>query len=380
MNLRKAISDLDKAKCSGCGVCGYICPASAISFIDDSEGYRVPAIDTSKCIGCGKCITYCHLQSQDLNIPNNGILQHYAVKHSDDIRKKSRSGGVFVAISDYVLSQGGIIFGAAMDQGFSVFHTSAVNALQRDLFCGSKYVQSNTEGVYAELDYLLNKGKCVLYTGTPCQIAAVARIFDPRKYSNLYLLDFICHGVPSPGLWKDYINWVEHHYKMHLVDIDFRDKDKYSWESHVQRLEFEYKTTWSRRYTNLFTSSLCLRESCYVCPYAKVERVSDFTMGDFWGIDEINKEFNDGKGISLLILRTQKALELFERIKGDIEYIETSDYELGHYNLKRPTKRPSNRNEFVETYKSKGFEYCSNKYGRYDLIHRIKYRIIDHMD
>ena len=373
------ISVDDKSMCSGCGACQYVCPVNAISFIDDTEGYRVPNIKHSICIECGKCKIFCHLQNP-VRVNMSKKTKHYAVKIDDERRRHSRSGGAFVAISDYVLENGGVVFGATMNEEFKVSHICAVNKKERDMLCGSKYVQSNMENVFGKIANKLECGKRVLFCGPPCQVSAIAKVFSPEKYSNLLLMDFVCHGVPSPGLWSDYIKWVQQHYKKNLIDIDFRDKEKYPWESHVQRLEFEHKTVWSKRFTNLFTSNLCLRESCYKCPYARMERVSDFTLGDYWGIDNIDNNFNDGKGISLLITRSSKASEIFEMIKGSIRYIDTTEHKLEHYNLQHPTNRPDGKDIFWKEYHQNGFEFVSNKYGRYDIVHRIKYKIIDHMD
>lgn len=368
-----------KSECTGCGACGCVCPTKAISYTYDKEGFLVPQIDEIRCIHCGKCVASCHLQNQSREV--KPCIGQYAAKLKNlDKRMHSRSGGAFAAISDVILSRGGAVYGAVMDSDFTVYHRAAYTAEDRDAMCGSKYVQSDTCGVYETIAQDLKAGREVLFCGTPCQVAAVSRIFDRKKYSGLFLCDFVCHGVPSPGFWMDYVNWLEKKYKAPVDEIEFRDKQDHSWESHVERIKIGGKNHYSRRYTNVFYSNTCLRDSCFSCEYTTAERVSDITIGDYWGIDDVAPEFNDHKGISLVMLRTEKAAALFEQCKHELDVIDTSSHELVHYNLKRPTARPADRDRFWHDYEVRGFGYATAKYGRYDFVHRIKYRLFDHME
>ena len=374
----KRIPNKRKDLCTGCAACSYICPQNAIEMKKDAEGYWAPSIDDEKCINCGKCLKYCHLQNNPVAFKNES---HYAVKLKNaETRMKSRSGGAFVAISDVILERGGIVFGAIINESFEIVHAIATNKAERNMMCGSKYVQSNTNDVYSCLMKWLNTGKPVLFTGSACQVAAVETVFNPEKYPNLYLCDYICHGVPSPGLWEAYVKWIENKYHGKMDFIDFRDKYQHSWESHIQRIGINGVQMYSKRFTNLFTSNNCLRQSCYSCPYATKNRISDFTLGDYWGINDVLPDFNDGKGVSILFIRTSKGQDVFERCKNQIEYVDTTQNEPGHYNLKCPTKMPPSRSAFWDDYRKNGFEYVSSKYGRYDLIHRLKYKIKDHID
>lgn len=242
--------------------------------------------------------------------------------------------------------------------------------------CGSKYVQSDTTGVWKTLKDDVLSGKPVLFSGTPCQVEAVYHFFD-REHDNLYLCDFVCHGVPSPLFWKEYMAYMERKYRAKITAFDFRDKKEHTWESHFEKITFGEKTIYSRRYTNIFYSNDCLRRSCYECPYTDTDRVSDFTIADYWGIDDVAPEFNDQKGVSLLLLRGEKAVKAFKDIWEGLIAIDTATVPPTHFNLKRPTSMPKTRAAFWNDYKKHGFGFVSRKYGRYDFVRRIKYKWID---
>ena len=374
------ISSLQKKDCCGCGACGYICPVHAISFQADEEGFLFPLVDEDKCIHCGKCLHVCAWQGK-AHLPLYSVKAQFAARLKDPLlRMKSRSGGVFVALTDIILARGGIVFGAVMDSSFRVYHTAASSASARDAMRGSKYVQSDSTSIWPLVEKSLLSGQPVLFSGTPCQVAAAASLFPSKQYPQLYLCDFLCHGVPSPGLWKEYLCWAQKHYKQNLCCVEFRDKEKYPWSAHVEKLIFLHKTIYSRRYTNLFYANQILRESCYCCPYTNPQRCSDFTLADYWGIEKVAPKLNDEKGISLVLLRTDRAKVLFQECSNLLEYVDTSSNPPEHYSLKRPTQCPADREHFWQDYKRYGFEYVSKKYGRYDLLHRLKYKLIDHWE
>ncbi len=371
----------NKSVCCGCGACAFTCPSKAIAMQPDEEGYLYPVINEDRCTNCGVCLKNCSMQNEQAIGTLYNDITTYAVKHKKDkVRYNSRSGGVFTAISDWVFDNDGLVYGALQDRPDHVMLVRASNQKERDELRGSKYVQSHSEHIFELLRDDLKSGRIVLFTGTPCQCASVATVFDPNRYANLYLCDFVCHGVPSETLLVDYLRWVEKKYHSTVKAFVFRDKDKYSWESHFEKIILESKTIYSQRYAKLFACNCCLRPSCYSCKYTSISRKTDFTIADYWGIKNIESNFYDEKGVSLLILRSEKANKVFDGIIDKIDYINTTGKKLEHYNLYRPTKKPDNREKFWNDYHKKGFEFISKKYGSYDLAHRIKHKLIDHYD
>lgn len=364
-----------KEDCTGCGACTYVCPKKAIKLHGDEEGFLEPLVDIEKCTECGLCVVNCHAKNEIKCTSMD--YEQYAIKHRDEaVRAKSRSGGVFTAISDYFLEKGGVVFGAVLNkENFTVEHVCAHTPEERDRMCGSKYVQSNMKDTFLELEKQLNSGKNVLFTGTPCQVSAVAKIFKRDDYPNLLLCDFVCHGVPSEMLLSHYIRWCSQKYKGRVTDFLFRNKQRFSWESHVEDITVQNRHIYSKKYAELFSKSVCLRESCYSCKYTTINRIADFTIADYWGIDQILPEFNDGKGVSLLIARSESAKKIFNCIKVNLVYENTIEHEPTHYNLKRPTARPTERTEFYEDLSSKGFGFVSQKYGDSAFLRRIRNRI-----
>lgn len=377
MKMNVAVED-GKA-CCGCGACSYVCSKRAITMRYDDEGFLYPVVEKDLCISCGCCINVCAYRT-NIEMPKRGVSKVFGVKHCDSsIRAKSRSGGVFVAISDVVLEKGGIVYGAVLETPYHVKHIRATDRASRDLMCGSKYVESDINNILPLIESDLSTGKTVLFSGTPCQSEAIARLFR-KKYANLILCDFICHGVPSQKLWSDYLKWAKRKYNDEVSAVDFRDKSMHSWSSHVEKIILSKRVVYSRRYANLFYANQCLRPSCYICPYATPIRSSDFSLGDFWGIGNVNPSFNDEKGVSLLMLRTKVAEELFLEIKDTLETFETTMDRIKHYNLKRPTSRPIDREAFWTDYRKHGFGYVSRKYGGYDFLRKIKMKLVDHID
>jgi len=374
----KHVNWSNKGDCCGCGACKYACPADAIAYILDEEGFSYPQVDETRCINCGKCLAICP-QVKDLAKETLPVTERYGAKYKDAaVRSESRSGGAFTAVSNVVLKLGGCVYGAVQTAPERVEHLRAETPQDRDRMRGSKYVQSDMTGVYAQMEEDLRSGRAVLFSGTPCQCAAVYNVFPTAE--NLYLCDFLCHGVPSQKLWGDYLNWTAKKYRAKVLAAEFRDKREHPWESHVESVSLENKTVYSRRYANLFCQNAALRPSCYACRYTRPDRVSDFTLADYWGIDEVKPEFNDGKGISLLMLRTEKAQKLFEDATQELELFDAMPYEPKHYNLKRPTACPENRESFWHDYESHGFAYVSAKYGGYDVLRRIKNKLVEHVD
>lgn len=274
----------EKKDCCGCGACANVCNHNAITMVPDVLGFLYPQVDAEKCIECGLCEKVCSFDEDYTKDQNLATPQFWGVRHKNkDIVCNSRSGGAFVAISDWILSKGGVIYGVGLDEQFCAVHKRAQTKNERDEFCGSKYVQSNLTDCFKHIKEDLKNGLIVLFTGTPCQTSAIRKYLGEKLTEKLYLLDIICHGVPSPAIWKDNIRFIEHTHKSKVSSVNFRNKIKYGWTNHVETYTINGKIISSWAFTDLFYKHLILRESCANCHFANLTRPSDITIGDFWG-------------------------------------------------------------------------------------------------
>lgn len=310
----------DKKLCSGCGACSAICPLDCINMARNEQGFLYPQIDTSKCVGCRKCELACpvlHRRS------NNPIIASYAAHCKDEsIRRESSSGGIFTLLATRIIQQGGIVFGACFDNTWTVIHGSSETVEDLQKFRGSKYVQSDLRNSFQLVRVLLDAGRMVLFSGTPCQIGGLLSFLE-KRYDNLFCLDFICHGVPSPYVWKKYLQEQVQKYRSPIKDISFRDKTT-GWTQFSMRINFKSGKAYSEphshdTYLKCFLSNLSLRQSCFHCVFKNVNARSDITLADFWGIQDIYPELDDDAGTSLVLVRTKKARFLFESIFDKIE-------------------------------------------------------------
>lgn len=352
----------NKSECSGCTACMNICPRNAIKMEYDDEGFKYPVIDKEKCINCGACYNICPNIKKD---ESNTILKAYGVKHKDEKeRLTSRSGGVFVALSDYILNQNGVVYGAELTKNFTVIHSRATNKEERNKFKGSKYIQSDMANIIKSVEQDLKANKKVLFSGTPCQVSAVKACIRGKYKDNLYTCDLICHGVPSETIFQKFLKYIEEKQNKKIKNFIFRDK-RFGWESHYETFIFEDDTELTTQYfRNLFYGHHILRPSCYNCNYANTHRPADITIADFWGIDKVNPKFMDRNGVSLVIINNEKGKEIFEQIKEDITTINCSleDCVKYTYTLTNATPITENRQEFWEDYKNEEFDYIINKY------------------
>ena len=227
------------ADCCGCTACASICGHDAINMIPDVLGFLYPKVDMEKCVDCGLCESVCQFnarydRSQNLHDPSA-----YAVRHKDiDEVMKSRSGAAFVAISDYILEQGGVVYGAGYKDHFRVTHKRATTKEERNEFRGSKYVQSDLNGVFRSVRDDLKNGLVVLFSGTPCQTAGLNSFVGKKLRDHLFLVDIVCHGVPGPFLWRDYLSYIERKQGDIVTFVDFRDKERYGWGAHCESYKF----------------------------------------------------------------------------------------------------------------------------------------------
>lgn len=373
-----------KKECCGCTACMNICPKNAIKMIEDEEGFKYPKIDEKKCIECGLCKKICAFQNGYKTQDKLKEINVYASKNkSDDIRIRSSSGGMFVPLSDYVLNNNGVVYGVAFNEKFKAIHIKAENKENRDRCIGSKYSQSDLKDTYKKVKKDLENNKLVLFTGTPCQVGGLNKYLGNINKEKLILVDIVCHGTPSPKLFNEYIKYIERKRKKKIKIFNHRTKE-FGWKHNEKIIyddgKIEVKSNLSQAWKYVFYTHFALRPSCYNCKYTNINRPSDITIADFWGIDKFAPEFVDSKGVSLVIVNTKKGENIFDNIKEKITSIERKIEEAveKNPNLVKPTKEPIERETFWEQYKNKGIEFILKQYGRYnfkcitkDIIKRI---------
>ena len=295
----------------------------------------------------------------------------YAVKHRDSkIREASRSGGVFTALSDYFFTNDGTVYGCIMDTPYHAVHKRATDAELRNLMRGSKYIQSSLGGVFEQVKKDLDLSRSVLFTGTPCQVKGLKK-FLGFEYSNLFTVDIICHGVPSPLIWKDYVRYLENKQSKWAQSVDFRNKKKYGWNSHVESIQFDDGSVIdSKTFATLFYDHNILRPSCYKCPYKCINHPGDITIGDYWGIEKVAPEFYDEKGVSLVIINSKKGKFLFDKCKDKMDIIREDINSCLQPPLIKPFPQPKGRMYFWEYYRTHDFEDVLKKYSDIGLKYK----------
>ena len=313
-----------KEKCTGCGVCKNVCKANAITMKLCDDGFYYPKINKELCTDCGACARVCHYTNKNQTYDFSGNV--FAVQSKDKkILEKSQSGGLFAELAKRIISDGGVVYGAAFDEKFEVRHIRINSCHQLYKLQGSKYVQSVTTDIFKAVKTDLESGVTVLFSGTPCQISALYSCVGHGR-EKLYTADVLCHGVMSPKLWKEYLEYITSKYG-EIKQADFRDKS-YGWQIQNETFVTEDKKIKKNVFRKIFHKSLLLRPSCYsisegkyvtVCKYAGLSRGSDITIGDFWGIKNAEEAFADiNSGISIAIVNTEKGRELFDGIKQNV--------------------------------------------------------------
>lgn len=366
------INITNPAECCGCTACANICNHEAISMMPDALGFLYPVVDNSKCTNCGLCETICSFNEHyDTSLNLEAPLTFGARQKDINEVMKSRSGAVFAAMSDYVLDNDGVVYGAGYTDHFMVKHKRATTKDERDEFRGSKYVQSDLNVVFRQVKQDLKENRLVLFSGTACQISGLRSYIGNKLRENLILIDIVCHGVPSPYIWRDYIAYLERKNNDTIVSLNFRDKARYGWNMHKETFIFS-KDSESKTFKYLFYKSLYFRKSCYSCHFANTRRPSDITLADYWGVEKNLPNINaDNKGCNLILANTCKGFKLFEAIKEKLNFSEVSLKSSLQPNLQHPSDMPVQRDQFEKDYTRKGFEYVYFKYGEEGLRYKI---------
>ena len=368
----------NKADCCGCTACVNICPKKAIKMKRDVLGFEYPVVDKEKCISCGLCDKVCSFKNGYTVASNYSPPVAYATRHKKMCEiEASRSGAAFIAFSDIILQRGGSVYGAAFDSNFVVKHQRAITPIERDSFRGSKYVQSSLGDTFKLVKEDLAKGLIVLFSGTAGQVAGVKKFIPASLQKKLYTIDIVCHGVPSPFIFADFLKYTEKKFNQKIVKFNFRDKSVYGWSDHCETIVFaDGQKILSREYKHLFYKNIILRESCYRCPFANLSRVGEITLGDFWGWENVDDAFNkDDKGCSLVLINNSKGRELFDSATDNLISIESPIEKCLQRNLRHPTPRASDRDYLEKGYARHGFDFVVKNYIKPTLISKIKKKI-----
>lgn len=320
----------DKSQCCGCTACSSICPKKAIVMKQDEEGFVYPIIDKSRCVNCGLCDKVCPVKNakEDTFEQKAYLLNN----KNDEIRKDSTSGGAFTPIAEYVLSKDGVVFGATFDKSYRVIHTYVENKEELSKFRGSKYVQSFLGDSFKKVKEFLNNDRMVCFSGTPCQIEGL-KSFLQKEYKNLITVDVMCHAAPSPLVWKKYLNYEMSKLKGNKIEkVLFRDKSKYGYKYSTMTIKTD-KDEYSRGvetdpYLRAFFGDLSDRPSCYDCKFKKQCHISDFTIWDCFVVDNFDKNLDDDKGTSRILVNTENGRNVFEEIKDKFNYTEVETQSL----------------------------------------------------
>lgn len=318
--------NFDYSKCTGCSACKNICPKNCIEMCANDEGFLYPKINENICINCLMCQNVCPLNQEK---KNNAITKAYAIKNDcEKIRLESTSGGFFSVLAEYVLENDGLVCGAVYLNDYTVSHILIDNLNDLDKMRGAKYSQSDLGDIFYAIKEKLDLGKIILFSGTPCQVEGL-NSYLRRDYNNLITLDLICHGVPSPKIWNEYVLFRSKKDNNGILPNKINLRSKVSgWSKYNYSVNFDYGDNQyliknsDDIFMRGFVNDLYLRESCYNCSFKGIKRNSDFTLGDYWGVWNQIPEIDDDKGVSLVFIHSKKGLDLLNVVKDKIEYIE----------------------------------------------------------
>lgn len=358
---------IEKKDCCGCTACFSSCPTGAISMIPDREGFFYPEIQKSKCIDCGLCFKIC----KDVNYYNEQQKIYACWDNNDDNRAISSSGGIFSALARKVLKNGGYVCAVGYaDDKKECLHKIINNESDLDDLRRAKFVQSKKYDIYDRTKQILQKGNTLLFCGTPCEVGGL-RQYLRIEYDNLITCDLICGCVSSPKVYKIYIEYLNNKYKSNVVSVNFKDK-RNGWRGKVIAVKFEngqeyYNSILDDDYCVSFHSRYNIRPSCFNCKYRDLRKVSDITLGDFWGIEKYVPEYDDNKGTSFILVNTHKGQEYLNSLEDIISHPMDIDYKeyATLYNwclYKNPTGMPiEDRKQFYKDVESMSFEKMSEK-------------------
>lgn len=369
----------NKSKCCGCYGCTNVCPKQCIEMSIDNEGFWYPKVNKDICIDCGLCEKVCPTINETTKEAFN--IEAYACKNKNEkIRLSSSSGGIFTSLCEYIIGNNGVVFGAGFNKEFEVEHSEATTIDECEKFKGSKYVQSKIGNTYKDAKRYLDEGRIVLFSGTQCQIKGL-NLYLNKKYKNLISVDIICHGVPSPLVFELYKSYLRNKYNSEIEKIGFREKDKgwkkFSYETKFKNGERYVKTLNEDIYMKGFLKNLYLRPSCYQCKSKNFANNSDISLADYWGVQNKHPEIDDDKGVSLILVNSEKGQIIFDNISENIELIRTDlDYAISCNScIIKPVKYNIKRDKFFEELNYNNLNQLIEKNVKVSISKKIKHKV-----
>lgn len=363
--------------CTGCHSCYSICPKNAIKMVSNEEGFLIPSIDNERCISCGLCEKKCPILNE--RETSESKKKAYLMRIYDkEVLLDSSSGGVFYSLAENIIKNEGVVFGSRFTEDYRVIHDCCSSLEELAQFRKSKYVQSEIGESYKRCRDYLENNVFVLFCGTGCQIAGL-KSYLGKNYKNLICVDLICHGVPSPFVWKEYLDFLKK--KSEITYLSFRNKNL-GWHDHSLIIKMEngktiYDTHKKGPYLVFFLKNLNLRKSCYECKFKTINRDADITLADFWGLEKVFPDIDDNKGYSLVLGNSEKGNELISKLNNC--FCKEISYEFAiKYNsaLVKSVEKPSARDSFYEELKMHGFKFVTKKYANLDLKNMIVYKLV----
>jgi len=350
--------------CTGCSACFNICPKHAITMGLNTKGFLIPSVSQDICVNCGLCDNVClNIVDTQGNTPYK-VFASFSKKQNK--RQESTSGGIFTSLAENFIKSGGIVFGASLQTDLSVKHISVSKIEELTLIKKSKYLQSEIGSTYFEAKSLLQKGKKVLFSGTPCQIAGLYNYLG-KKYKYLFTVDLLCHGIPSRVVFNKYLSAEETKSGFKMTDFLFREKE-FGWKNYNSRRVFSNNliADWPDTFVPGYLSDLFLNDSCYECRFANLNRQGDISLGDYWGYKETAPEYveDDNKGINLVLINTDKGYYLYKKIKHNIVSVQRTaeDAIKGNPILVHPALKPLNYAEFWNDFEASDWYTLVDKY------------------
>lgn len=368
-------------ECCACGACVSACPTQprAMQLVENDEGFLYPQIDEARCIGCHACERACFYRQGMTDWPDRlrGEREAYAVQMRDVAERLScQSGGLSSLLTKQMLARGGVVYGCVLDEEFRAVYSCVTTAAGAVRLRGSKYVQADTRDIYRQVRDDLQAGRSVLFIGTPCYAEGLLSYLHGGYREQLVTADIICHGVPSPRLWQDFLTYRQQEVGQKVTQVRFRDKANYGWHSHVESVWFGAKRCSSTVYTDIFYSHMAMRESCLQCRFTSTERHSDITMSDCWGLERNQPEFDDNRGTSLAIINTETGRQWFELVvhEADVVPVKLEDYMQPQLQHPIACDRAA-RAKFWQDYAQRGYRYIFQNYGHDSGYWRLRRRL-----